>query len=186
MRNLCVMHNTMIRISVIVLTVLMFMTSCSTSRQGTRAHKKPKSNSATVHYPHHRTDNNQNLLLLEADTWIGTPYMYGGEQKGDGADCSGLVMMVYLNALEMKLPRNSAKQAEFCDIIEERDVKIGDLVFFATGRDPEKVSHVGMIVDEEGTFIHASTKRGVCYSKITDAYYAKRFLMYGRVPGLKK
>lgn len=116
--------------------------------------------------------------------WLGTPYEYARSEKGVGSDCSGMVMAVYLEATELKLPRNSAKQAEFCRKIGKNDVIPGDLVFFATGKDPSRVSHVGIMLDDEN-FIHASTSKGVCISKISSPYYTRTFLLFGRVPGLK-
>ena len=88
---------------------------------------------------------------------------------------------VYRDVAGCLLPRNSAKQAEFCERIEEKDARIGDLVFFATGKDPEKISHVGIIVDPDN-FIHASTTKGVVVSKFHTPYYTARLKMYGRVP----
>ena len=90
-------------------------------------------------------------------------------------------MKVYEDVAGWKLPRNSAKQAEFCDRLKEEDVEPGDLVFFATGKDPDKVSHVGIMLDEEN-FIHASTSKGVVISKVTSNYYIRTFMMYGRIP----
>ena len=81
----------------------------------------------------------------------------------------------------MPPPRNSAKQAEFCIKVKEKDARIGDLVFFATGKDPEKVSHVGILVDDN-RFIHASTSKGVVVSRLHTPYYISRLKMYGRVP----
>jgi len=121
------------------------------------------------------------MIVEEAITWVGTPYVYAGVEKGRGVDCSGMVMKVYEDAMGTKIPRNSAKQAEFCKKIKEKDVEAGDLVFFATGKDPGKVSHVGIMLDRDN-FVHASSSKGVVISKVSAGYYTKRLLMYGRVP----
>ena len=121
-------------------------------------------------------------LLEEAMTWLGTPYKYGASEKGRGTDCSGMILMTYLNVTGIKLPRNSAKQGEFCKKIKKEKVKAGDLVFFATGKDKSKISHVGMMVDKT-KFIHASSSKGVIISEITTPYYERSFIMFGRVPG---
>ena len=123
----------------------------------------------------------QSSVVEEAYSWIGTPYRYAKAEKGVGTDCSGMVMMVYETATGRKIPRNSAKQAEFCEKVSEGKVKAGDLVFFATGKDPERVSHVGIVVDSE-QFIHASSSKGVVVSLLTSPYYRKHFLMFGKVP----
>lgn len=96
-----------------------------------------------------------------------------------------MVMKVYEEVLGLKLPRNSAKQAEFCKEMNAGDVDAGDLVFFATGRDKSKVSHVGIVIDNEN-FIHASASKGVVVSKFANNYYQRTFVKFGRVPNMKK
>lgn len=122
------------------------------------------------------------LLVKEAMTWIGTPYVYGKQNKGTGTDCSGLTMVVYHEVAKIKIPRNSAKQAEFCKNIKEKDVKAGDLVFFATGKSKTQVSHVGMMIDSK-RFVHASSSKGVIISEMA-GYYQRNFVKYGRVPSM--
>lgn len=152
------------------------MTSCHTSRN--ISHKEN-------HESIHKEKNNYGEIITEAFTWIGTPYKYAGQEKGRGTDCSGFVMTVYETSTGEKLPRNSAKQAEFCDKLHQDDVEEGDLVFFATGKDPQKISHVGIVIDRN-SFIHASSSKGVVVSDLNSNYYRRTFIMYGRVPGRKK
>ena len=120
-------------------------------------------------------------LVKEANGWLGTPYGYGKAEKGVACDCSGMVMSVYLKVTGIKLPRNSAQQQDFCKKLKKKDVKIGDLCFFATGKDPDKVSHVGIMVDDNN-FIHASTSKGVVISDMSQPYWVKTFKGFGRVP----
>lgn len=120
-------------------------------------------------------------IVEEAMKWLGTPYRYGASEKGRGTDCSGMVLVVYQDITGVKLPRNSAKQAEFCKKLKQSKVRPGDLVFFATGKDPNKISHVGIMLDSD-KFIHASTSKGVVISDVTAPYYQRTFMMYGRVP----
>ena len=68
--------------------------------------------------------------------------------------------------------------------IKLENVKVGDLLFFKTLRNKKRISHVGMVVDVEGgevKFIHASSKRGVVISSMSDAYYKKAFRIAKRV-----
>ena len=123
-------------------------------------------------------------LIKESEKWLGAPYKYGGNSRDEGVDCSGMVLMVYLNALDKKLPRNSLAQSEFCQPLKSKDVKPGDLVFFATGKDPDRISHVGIMLDADN-FIHSSTSKGVVISKMSLPYWTKTFKLYGRVPGIK-
>lgn len=154
--------------------------SCSTSKKTTAINSRP-GNTVNQHIDTRHLSKEQKRLLDVAEEWEGTPYRYGGTEKGRGVDCSGFVMRVYQDALGKKLPRNSARQAECCTPVKENDTRAGDLVFFATGKDKSKVSHVGMMVDSE-RFIHASSSKGVVVSTMKNPYYIRTFLMYGRVP----
>lgn len=127
-----------------------------------------------------KPDNTHRRVADEAMTWLGTPYAYARSEKGVGTDCSGMVLKVYLDVTGTKLPRNSAQQADFCSNLDRDEVEIGDLVFFATGKDLSRVSHVGIMLDAE-SFIHASTSKGVVISKINTPYYTSRFIKFGRV-----
>lgn len=128
-------------------------------------------------------DDSTLALIREALSWIGTPYVYGGETK-DGADCSGFVMMTYKNALGIKLPRTSADQGEFCENIDKKKLEVGDLVFFHGGKG-DKVNHVGIYVGD-GKFIHASSSKGVMISDLDMKYFADRYHHSGKVKQLHK
>lgn len=118
-------------------------------------------------------------LLKEADKWLGTPYKYGGDRRGNGVDCSGLVNRVYADALSISLPRNSAAQAEFCRDIEKASLDIGDLVFFSPNG-KGRINHVGMYIGD-GCMIHASGSRGVIISRLNEPYYQRNYRRSGRV-----
>ena len=118
-------------------------------------------------------------LVEEAMTWLGTPYRYGG-QDYSGTDCSGLTMKVYHKALGIKIPRNSAEQQRFCKTINRKSLNAGDLLFFCTGRDKTRVSHVGLYIGD-GRFIHSSASRGVIISHIDERYYATKYHSSGFV-----
>lgn len=169
---------------VISIGLIICLSSCHT-------HKKNKNQSAGINREEilikkqHPVTKEQEAILEEAYSWLGTPYKYAAQEKGKGTDCSGLVMMVYEVSTGEKIPRNSAKQAEYCEKIEASEVDKGDLVFFATGKDPNRVSHVGIIVDTD-SFIHASSSKGVIISDLKNNYYQRTFKMYGRVPRLSK
>lgn len=130
---------------------------------------------------HHKINKERKNIAAEARTWLGTPYAYAHAEKGIATDCSGMVLKVYETVTGITLPRNSAMQAEFCKGIKRKDIKIGDLVFFATGKDPDRISHVGIMLDEEN-FIHASSSKGVVVSSIDTPYYIRTFKGFGRVP----
>lgn len=125
-----------------------------------------------------RHDNKK--LYKELKSWLGTPYAHAGQDKGTGADCSGMVMMVYQEVYGIKLNRNSAKMLEQnCRVIDLDDLKEGDLVFFCTSSDG-RVSHVGIYL-KENKFVHASSSRGVIVDDLRQNYYATHFHSAGRV-----
>lgn len=164
-------------LSILLVLIPIFFPSCHSSRKlQSSVHKNPKGQLESV-----KTDNLKSRIIEEAFSWLGTPYKYGGHEKGVGADCSGMVMMVYNDVAGVKIPRNSAKQAEFCTTLDARNVTAGDLVFFATGREAGRVSHVGIIVDD-GNFIHASSSKGVVLTPLSSPYFQRTFIKFGRVP----
>ncbi len=172
-----------IRSVIILLVAALTLASCQSSKRATVAQRADYESTAehakfVSHLPKQRK-----MIVEEAETWLGTPYRYAAKEKGVGTDCSGLVMQVYLTALDCPIPRNSAKQAEFCRPLKEAEIQAGDLVFFATGKDPTRVSHVGILIDNQ-SFIHASSSKGVVISKLANPWYARRLLMYGRIPAL--
>jgi lipoprotein Spr len=154
------------------------LSSCRSSKK-IDSEKHPKSHTEQIQVG--KSSKTQKKIIEEAETWIGTPYQYAHAEKGEGTDCSGMVMSVYESVTGVKLPRNSAKQAEFCQEIDAEDVETADLIFFATGKDPDRISHVGIVIDNE-RFIHASSTKGVVISNFTTPYYQRTFRKFGRVP----
>lgn len=73
-----------------------------------------------------------------ASSFMGTPYVWGGETPESGFDCSGLVKYVY-GKLGVSLPRVSSDQAKAGEPVALADLQKGDLVFFGT-----PVDHVGI------------------------------------------
>ncbi|WP_292009137.1 C40 family peptidase [Chryseobacterium sp.] len=120
-------------------------------------------------------------ILTEAETYLGTPYRYGGTTRS-GIDCSAFVLSVFGAAAGLTLPRVAASQAQEGDRIEKGDLQKGDLVFFSHGR---RISHVGIVesVSEDGEvkFIHAATSRGVMVSSLNDSYWGPKFRFAKRV-----
>lgn len=164
----------------ILLCLFFLLSSCHTSHKSSGKDSERKENALPSYHVDGKNKRGKKVVK-EAMEWLGTPYKYGGAEKGKGSDCSGLVMSAYLEATGLKLPRNSAKQAEFCKKISGDDLEIGDLCFFATGKDPNRISHVGIMIDNE-SFIHASSSKGVVISKITTPYYTRTLIQFGRVP----
>lgn len=168
---------------ILPLALLAFLVSCSTSKPKSVVYKPAVVNVNKSDYLQNnpcKLNDDQRALIEESLTWLGTPYLYAADCKGKGTDCSGMILRLYMDVLNIPLPRNSAKQAEACKEVDKSDLKPGDLVFFATGKDPQKISHVGMMLTNE-EFIHASSRKGVVINSLYTPYYTGRFLRGGRV-----
>ncbi len=142
-------------------------------------HKAPKRNVALARIDLKAAENPvTESLLREADSWIGTPYSWGGNDR-NGVDCSGFVLQVYQRSLSIDLPRNSEKQMEFCRKIEKDELSPGDLVFF-TVRGGDRVGHVGIYIGN-GNMVHSSSSKGVIITPLDNPYFEKNYFSSGRV-----
>lgn len=121
-------------------------------------------------------------IVAEARNWVGTRYCYGGKSR-NGTDCSGMVMTIFDDVAQLKLPRNSAKQQEFCKALKQKELMEADLLFFSTSKKGARVNHVGIYIGD-GKFVHASTSKGVIVSSLDEPYYVRHYHSSGRVPGL--
>lgn len=126
------------------------------------------------------TDNQVSELVREARKWIGTPYAYGGHTRGKGTDCSGMIMELFLSVYNIKLPRSSAMQREFSQPIEFGSMMPGDLVFFTTGKNSNRVNHVGLYIGDN-RMIHASSSRGVMESGLGERYWQRTYHSSGHI-----
>lgn len=77
-------------------------------------------------------------VVAEAETWLGTPYVWGGTSRS-GVDCSGLTMMVYAE-FGVSLPRTTGEQIGVGTPVSSPAP--GDLVFFGSGGN---VTSVGIV-----------------------------------------
>lgn len=159
----------------VILSVSVMLASCGSSRKSVATATYGQGKPGTF-----KTENGQislspvsDAVVSEARKWLGTPYKYGGNDTR-GIDCSGLVLQVYQRALSIDLPRNSRAQHDFCSPSGGEVLVPGDLLFFATGKDRNRVSHVGIYVGGNN-MIHASASKGVIVSDFTAPYYQRTF-----------
>lgn len=168
---------------IIAVMASMLVVSCGSSKHTVTAHNYHRStggdhrDSRTFEIPK-SIPPQSHALLEEAKRWIGTPYRYGGDDK-HGMDCSGLVMTVYRSALDIKLPRSSSEQAEYCSPLQKNQLMPGDLLFFCTGSS-KKISHVGIYIGDN-KMVHSSTSSGVVVSDLAADYYVNTYAGAGSV-----
>lgn len=120
-------------------------------------------------------------LINAASEQLGARYRSGGTTS-DGFDCSGLMFSTF-KKFDITLPRSSVEMARIGRVLDEDDIRKGDLIFFKTnGR--RTINHVGMVTevtDEEIKFIHSSTQKGVVISSTKEPYYGRTFAQANRI-----
>jgi cell wall-associated NlpC family hydrolase len=145
-------------------TLIIFFTACSTNPAINNSYKPHTNNSVTK------------ALYKEFQKWKETPYKYGGNSL-NGTDCSGFTQAIYKNVFHTKIPRTTKEQAKIGYRVSKKDVRVGDIVLFKTGRN---VRHSGVIIEGD-SFIHSGTSTGVTISKLTNRYWKSHFWQIRRV-----
>lgn len=111
--------------------------------------------------------------LLQALLALGLDYRHGGQSPVTGFDCSGLVAHVYLEAWNIRLPRDTGAQSRSGAPVSLAELQAGDLVFYDTQKRP--YSHVGIYLGD-GKFVHAPRSGAqVRVESLESAYWAPRF-----------
>lgn len=113
-------------------------------------------------------------IVNYAKKFVGNPYVWGGTSLTSGADCSGFVGSV-MKHFGINLPRCSYQQAEVGTLVNKKNIKPGDLIFYRRG---SRVGHVvmyagnGMVVEAKGRAY------GIVVSKanLADAYCIRNVL----------
>ncbi len=112
--------------------------------------------------------------------FIGTPYVWGGNDLKSGVDCSGLTQKVYAG-FDIDISRVSYMQAKDGMPIAKEQLQPGDLVFFDTsGVNNGRISHVGIYAGN-GQFLHADSTHGVMLSSLGSNYYTRNYVMGSRI-----
>jgi len=179
--------------------VVCFLASCGSSKKASTSDKERKISVAAANNartgsgsepsePESPTiiSNSKNTkadqIINTALSFSGVRYKFGGTTK-KGMDCSGL-LYVSFGEHDVQLPRTSFHMAEEGHRITVKNIEKGDLLFFKTTRGSKRINHVGMVVgtdNDEITFIHASTSRGVTVSSLRDGFWNQAFVKATRI-----
>ena len=162
-----------------ILAVCILFTSCRTHRSTSTS-----TSSNTSKYQHYtqkigtpiNSEDNE-LLIKEIVSWLGTPYRDGACDKS-GTDCSGFVKNVFKAVYNIELKRNSVEMYDNSKHLSKSSLKQGDLVFFKLNG--KKISHVGIYI-KNNKFAHASSSKGVMVSDLSEPYFLKGYFGGGRV-----
>lgn len=165
----------------LLLLCLIFISfsSCRSARQTKIVTKKSETNKTVETLGTNSTASN---IVDYAQQFEGVRYKYGGTTK-KGMDCSGLIHTTYKSE-NVLLPRTTKDLSVYGDWIDLKEVKKGDLLFFATKKNSRKVNHVGIVTNvanDDVAFIHASTSKGVMTSKLKERYWYFAFVQARRV-----
>ena len=117
-----------------------------------------------------------------ARKFIGTPYVWGGNDLNKGVDCSGLVQQVFRH-YGIELPRTTYEQIGEGSPVGMKGLKPGDLVFFDTSSQ-SGADHVGIYLGG-GRMIHTPRPgKSVEVVDMTKGYYLDTFMGGRRVKGV--
>lgn len=124
-------------------------------------------------------------LLREVCSWLGTPYRGGMAKKGVGTDCSGFVQRVFDDVYGIKLGRSSTDIAKQITPVKRQALRCGHIVVFSRGG-AAKVFHVGIYLGDS-KFIHSASGggKGITVSSLQEDYYAKHFYAGGPAKGMR-
>ena len=127
-------------------------------------------------------DPNFLALMIEAEKYIGYPYVYGAANPDTGFDCSGFVCWVFNQSGVFKTKRLGANGLySLCQDIPREEARPGDLVFFekTMGTSVKGITHVGIYVGNN-MMIHAGDPVG--FADLKSEQWAKKIYGFGRLP----
>ena len=127
-------------------------------------------------------DPNFLALMIEAEKYIGYPYVYGAANPDTGFDCSGFVCWVINQSGVFRTKRLGANGLySLCQDIPREEARPGDLVFFekTMGTSVKGITHVGIYVGNN-MMIHAGDPVG--FADLKSEQWAKKIYGFGRLP----
>ncbi len=120
-------------------------------------------------------------MAAYAVQFVGNPYVWGGEDPVNGADCSGFTQTIY-RTFHMSLPRTAYRQSQVGREVSLDELQPGDLLCFQN-KGQAQVGHVGMYLGD-GKFVHAAnSKLGIIISDLSK--WMDRLKTIRRLPELE-
>lgn len=138
-----------------------------------------KENKTTIHTTQNATKKDRDSIVSFAKQYLGTPYLYAGNDPKKGFDCSGFVSYVFKN-FNVDLPRSSSGYKNIGVSLKPDEFKIGDVLVFYGYQNNTVIGHLGIICEANGMdskFIHASSGKvsSVTISELNSDHYSKRY-----------
>ena len=103
-----------------------------------------------------------------AKQFLGTPYVYGGNDLKKGVDCSGFTKLVYAH-FGISLPRTASAQHKKGGLIEYDELLPGDLCTTVYTFESKYTGHAAIYVGN-GMVINALPEEGVVYTPLENLY----------------
>lgn len=123
------------------------------------------------YYDSHREATVLDAVLVNAIAQIGKPYVWGGESRHHGFDCSGLIQYV-LQEAGVTVPRTARAQALALPAVSFSRIRKGDLVFFNTMGAP--YTHVGIYIGGDQFVSALNRHAGITVQSLHNPYWAQR------------
>lgn len=162
-----------------LLFLLLLITSFSSCKSSKSTQKEKK---VVVKKSEEKPNQKADNIVKYAKKFEGVRYKYGGTTK-KGMDCSGLIHTAFKTE-DILLPRTTKDLSVTGDWIDLKQVKKGDLLFFATRKNSRKVNHVGIVTTSQVgrvEFIHSTSSKGVITSNLSERYWYFAFVQARRV-----
>jgi cell wall-associated NlpC family hydrolase len=145
--------------------------SCFTSKE------EPKT--APVVMQKTQPEMDRDSIINYAKKYLGTPYLYAGNDPKKGFDCSGFIHYVF-DHFDVDLPRSSGSYKNLGKAKKPNDFKVGDILVFYGYKDKTTIGHLGIICEANGMqskFIHASSGKvnSVTITSLATEHYTNRF-----------
>jgi murein DD-endopeptidase / murein LD-carboxypeptidase len=123
----------------------------------------------------HSKKNKSKAFMDFYHDWKNVKYKFGGNSR-KGIDCSAFTQRVFKEKFNVNIPRSTRTQVTAGKEVKKSNLKVGDLVFFKTGKIDR---HVGIYMGE-GKFMHASIK-GIKFTKLDKPFYKKAYWTSRRI-----